>query len=354
MFGGKGHSVQFYKTGDELFSIMEQIADRMHVQSFFMMDENFLFDRKRALRLLELMEGGSKAWSLYVFSSANVLRKYTLDELVRLGVSWVWMGLEGKDSQYAKLANIDAFELVRELQANGIRVLGSTIIGLENHTPENIDEVIDYAVRYNTDFHQFMLYTPIPGTPLHAELEANGQLKKDGEFHPADIHGQLMFNYQHSGGITDEQAGEYMKRAFLRDFTINGPSIARIARTTLLGWQRHKNHPNLRVSRRFEFDARGLSTRFSALAGGIDYLSWWHNSPAVYDKMPSLASQLNAEFGLISWLASKLVGLLVWRNILKEEKYLAQGGTYEPPTFYERNHDWDNSNIPLNSSVVPL
>ena len=55
------------------------------------------------------------------------------------------------------------------LQSHGIRVLGSSIIGIEEHTPENIDEVIDYAVGHNTDLHQFMLYTPIPGTPLYAE-----------------------------------------------------------------------------------------------------------------------------------------------------------------------------------------
>ena len=134
------------------------------------MDENFLLYRKRALRLLELMEQHDKAWSLYVFSSANVMRSYTIEQLVGLGVSWVWMGIEGCNSQYTKLQGIDTFALVRELQSHGIRVLGSTIIGLENHTPENIDEAIDYAARHDTDFHQFMLYTPIPGTPLHAEL----------------------------------------------------------------------------------------------------------------------------------------------------------------------------------------
>ena len=117
-----------------------------------------------------------------MFSSANVLRSYTIEQLVALGISWVWMGMEGKDSHYTKLHGIDAFALVRELQSHGIRVLGSTIIGLENHTPENIDEVIDYAVRHDTDFHQFMLYTPIPGTPLHAELSAQGRMKDESEF----------------------------------------------------------------------------------------------------------------------------------------------------------------------------
>ena len=61
-----------------------------------------------------------------------------IEQLVGLGVSWVWMGIEGQDSRYSKLNGIDTFELIKELQSHGIRVLGSTIIGLENHTPENI------------------------------------------------------------------------------------------------------------------------------------------------------------------------------------------------------------------------
>ncbi len=197
MFGGKGKSVNFYQTGDELYHIMCQIEREMGVRSFFMMDENFLLHRKRALRLLELMEEHEKSWSLYVFSSANVLRSYSIEQLIRLGISWVWMGIEGCNSQYAKLTGIDTFQLVRELQSNGIRVLGSTIIGLENHTAENIDEAIDHAVRHDTDFHQFMLYTPIPGTPLHAELSAKGLMKDESEYHLSDIHGQSILNYRH-------------------------------------------------------------------------------------------------------------------------------------------------------------
>ena len=165
MFGGKGHSVRFYQTGDELFDIMCQLEANLKVQSFFMMDENFLLDRVRALRLLELMERHDKAWALYVFSSASVVRSYRIEQLVRLGLTWVWLGLEGEDSRYTKLQGTDTRALVRRLQAHGIRVLGSTIIGLEDHTPENIDGVIEHAVRHDTDFHQFMLYTPLPGTP---------------------------------------------------------------------------------------------------------------------------------------------------------------------------------------------
>ena len=120
----------------------------------------------RALRLLERMKQGGKSWELSIFASANAIRKYTMQELVELGVSWVWMGLESPNSTYNKLHDTDVTQLTRELREHGIRVQGSTIIGLEHHTPDNIAGEIESAVRYQTDFHQFMLYTPVPGTPL--------------------------------------------------------------------------------------------------------------------------------------------------------------------------------------------
>jgi radical SAM superfamily enzyme YgiQ (UPF0313 family) len=334
MFGGKGKCVNFYNTGDELFDVMCQLERRMNVRSFFMMDENFLFHKKRALRLLELMEENEKSWSLYVFTSANVLKSYTIEQLVRLGISWVWMGIEGHESQYQKLKGIDTFDLISDLQSHGIRVLGSTIIGLENHTPENIDEAIEYAARHDTDFHQFMLYTPIPGTPLHAELTAKGLMKAEGDFHPSDIHGQLMFNYRHPA-INDEQAGEYMLRAFDRDFERNGPSTIRIIRTTLAGYKRYKNHPNPCVRDRYKWEAREIGTTFSALIGAAKL--YYRNNPAMREKISKLLDEIHAEFGWKSRAYASIGGLYVLRKIRKEEKRLAAGWTYEPKTWYERN-----------------
>ena len=66
------------------------------------------------------------------------------------------LGLESSDTSYAKLKGTDTLTLVRELQAHGICVHGSTIIGLEHHTPENIGADIDRAVAHETVFHQFM------------------------------------------------------------------------------------------------------------------------------------------------------------------------------------------------------
>jgi len=355
MFGGKGKFIDFYHTGDELYDVMCQLEREMGVSSFFVMDENFLLHRRRALRLLELMEAGDKAWALYVFSSAGVIRSYTIDQLVRLGISWVWMGLEGENSEYGKLDGIDTFELVRELQSHGIRVLGSTIVGLDVHTPENIDDAIDYAVRHNTDFHQFMLYSPVPGTPLHAEMTERGLMKDESEYHVGDVHGQYIFNYHHPN-IPDGMESEMLLRAFRRDFEVNGPSTTRIVRTTLAGWKRHKNHPDPRVRRRFAQEARELGSTFSAVVAGARL--HYRGNPAMRAKMSALLADLHRQFGLKSRLASLVGGPYVFYKIRREEKRLAAGWTYEPPTFYETNvpaagADPDGQPIPLCRYVTP-
>lgn len=334
MFGGKGKCVHFYETGDELFEVMCDLEKDLRVKSFFVMDENFLIHRKRALRLLELMSEHDKSWALYVFSSANVLLSYTMEQLVGLGVFWVWMGIEGKDSQYAKLNGADTHELVRTLQSHGIRVLGSTIVGLEEHTPENIDAAIDYAVSHDTDFHQFALYTAIPGTPLHAEKLAAGTLLDNDECPLADTHGEYKFNFRHMH-IPGGQETEFLLRAFRRDFEVNGPSFIRLTRTMLQGWRRYKNHPERRIRQRYAWDNRSLATTYAGALWATRH--WYRNNPALSAKISRILNDIYREFGLKSRLVAPLVGRYLRFTMAREDRRLRQGWTYEPQTFCEVN-----------------
>ncbi len=350
MFGGKGRCIHFYRTGDELFGVMCQLEVAMKVQSFFVMDENFLLHRERALRLLELMKKHNKSWALYVFSSANAIKLYTMEQLVALGISWVWMGLEGKGSEYSKLDGTDTRKLVRELQSHGIRVLGSTIVGLEEHNAGNIDEAIDYAVSHDTEFHQFMLYSPSPGSPLHADLKQRGVILSDDDINPADAHGQYRFNWRH-GSIKPGAETEMLLRAFKRDFEVNGPSVLRVVKTTLEGWKRYRNHPDARIRRRFKWEARRL-VWFSAVVGAA--AKYYRDSPVMSAKIRSLLNNLYAEYGWRARLLAFVGSRWLFRKICDEEKRLADGRTYEPQTFCERNEAVEERpEIPFCRSVIP-
>ena len=313
---------------------MAGFEERLGTSSFFIMDENFLLDRPRALELLELMERHGKAWSLYCFSSANALRQYTFDEVLRLGRSGLCFGLEGEDSQYSKLKGCDSVDFVRRLQEIGVKVLGSSIIGLENHTPENIDQVIERAVRHNTDFHQFMLYTPLPGTPLFAEQQAKGTMLEDVDL--ADIHGQYRFNFNHPH-ITPEQSEEFLLRAFQTDYRVNGPSVYRVIRTIWKSWRNYHNYPDSRVRRRLEQDSASVRHYAQGALWAMERY-FKESNRQLQENIQALRQQLSREFGSWAKWLGMVSGPLLLASIQREAKRLKNGFTVEPPTFVERRN----------------
>lgn len=334
LFGGKGSFVNFFATGDDLFAAMCGIEEKLKVRSFFVLDENFLLQKKRALGLLERMEEKGKSWALYVFSSARVLQSYTIDQLVRLGIGWVWMGLEGEKSAYDKLEGVDTRALVARLQSHGIRVLGSSIIGLKEHRPETMEAVIDYAVRHETVFHQFMLYTPIPGTPLYEEHRRDGSLLPEEDCPPADTHGQYRFNYRHPH-IRDGREEAYLLDAFRRDFQVNGPSLLRLIRVLLNSWHSHGGDPRERVRRRVAWETSPVRSTYAGVVWAMR--RWYRGNEALRAKIDGLLTDIYAAFGWKTRLIAPLFGLCALATLKREEKRLASGWSYEPTPVVEKN-----------------
>jgi len=248
------------------------------------------------MELLDCMRAAGKAWALYVFSSANAIRKYDVRELVELGVEWIWLGLESSDTNYAKLKGTDTLTLVRELQAHGICVHGSTIIGLEHHTPENVGTDIDRAVAHEAVFHQFMLYTPMPGTALHAQIAAEGGLLTDVDL--ADTHGQFKFNFRHAA-ISRDQSKVLLDRAFRLDLERNGPSLFRLMQTMMQRWRSYRADGDPRVRARVEVAATQLRGGYGAALWAMErYLR--AGNPSVTERIRALRLDTEREFGAMT------------------------------------------------------
>ena len=333
-FGGKGKFVNFFESGDELFEVMQQMEEKLKVHSFFIMDENFLLHRERAMRLLERMKAAGKVWTMSVFASANAIRKYTMQELVELGVSWLWMGLESPQASYSKLNGTDTRQLTRELREHGIRVQGSTIIGLEHHTPDNIMGEIEHAVSHDTDFHQFMLYTPVPGTPLYQQMSEEGRMLPGVDY--ADVHGQFKFNFKHAA-ISRDDSKRFLDWAFWRDYETNGPSLYRLARTLLAGWKRYKDWPDARVRERFVREMQHLSGIYSSALWAMEH-QFRKVDEQVSGQIRAVREEFRRESGIVSRMMPAVLGPVLLWTTRREEKRLARGKTYEPPTILERRN----------------
>jgi hypothetical protein len=179
-----------------------------------------------------------------------------------------------------------------------------------------------------------MLYTPIAGTPLYAQHQTQGTLIPESQLPPADVHGQYRFNYHHPH-IHDGREGQFLIDAFDRDLAVNGPSLARLIRTTLDGWLRYKKSPDPRIRERFAQRAKVLRTTY---AGAVWAMSKWYRDDArIGGQMRALLARLYGEFGWSTRIVAATAGRYLYRMMKKEDLRLARGWAYEPACFYEQN-----------------
>ncbi len=224
----------FLETGRQMYDVLCDLEKNLGATEFFVLDENFLKHRERTVELLSLMEANGKQWSFGLFSSAESIAQYGLDVLSRLGIFFLWIGVESKRHVYAKNKGADLRALVQGLRSRGACVLASGILFLDHHTKENIDEDIDYLIGLEADFVQFMQLGPLPGTALYQRVEASGKLRKDVPYE--EWHGQKQVWFDHPG-FTAAETETVLRAAFRRDYLTNGPSMLRMVETYLRGYQ---------------------------------------------------------------------------------------------------------------------
>jgi len=235
-FFGKAYR-PFLGTGRELFETAREIADRTGTDDFFVMDENFLKDTGRALELLDEMERNRRHFGFQLFSSAEAIQAFGLDNMVRLGVSFVWIGFESatRSGNYAKNEGVDARRLTRELRDRGITVLASGILCAEHHTPRNIGDEIDFMVGLEADMVQFMLLTPLPVTALYRDMKQKGLLREELPWE--EWHGQKELSWNHPAFPGDAPA-RWLEKAFRADHQANSSTMYRVVETAFRGWRR--------------------------------------------------------------------------------------------------------------------
>jgi hypothetical protein len=150
----------------------------------------------------------------------------------------------------------------------------------------------------------------------------------------ADIHGQFKFNFEHAA-ISRDDSKKFLDYAFVRDFQRNGPSLYRIIRTTFEGWKHYRDHADARIRARFEREASVLRTIYSGALWAMERKLRKTNE-ALSQRLRSLQSEMERAFGPLSALSAGVLGpVLLWSES-REERRLARGKTYEPPTIIER------------------
>lgn len=245
----KFEHIPFFQTGKELFDICVKMEKKFGCNDFFVMDENFLKNKKRAMELLDLMKENNKMYHFGIFSSAEAIMDFGIENVFELGVGFLWLGVESYLENYQKNKGIDMSALFSELRNHGVSILASSILFQEHHTKENIWKEVEYMKALRPDSVQFMQLGPLPHTALYKEYKENGKLCTDVPYE--EWHGQHRIWFDHPN-FTPKQSQHILKEAFQRDFHELGPSIMRMCDTYITGYKHTRKYQDTWKKKRNE------------------------------------------------------------------------------------------------------
>ncbi len=227
----------FLRTGHDIFAACRKSEEKLGVDDFGLMDENFCKEPQRARDLLDEMEKHGKAYTFSTFSSAEAIVKLGTDFLLRLGVNFLWIGVESKANLFEKTKGIDLKGLIADLQSHGISVLASSILFLEHHDKKTIHEDIDWAIGLESDLLQFMELGPSPGTRLYQDYEAEGKMVAGVPWSRKHGQDQIWFHHPH---FSLPETASYLRDAFIKKYHTHGPGVLSMAMSAIKGYLKVK------------------------------------------------------------------------------------------------------------------
>jgi len=232
-FFGKSY-IPFINSGEELFDVCRRMSSELKTDEFFIMDENFLRHKEKSMGLLAAMEREKVFYLFSIFASANAIQEFGIDNMLRLGIDLVWIGVESKRDIFNKTKSIDIPKMITDLRKAGIAVLSSGIIGLDHHDRKTVEEDIEYLISLEPDFSQFMLFIPMPVTRLYEEKKAQGLIDFDLPYE--EWHGQKYINWRHPH-LSRDELYFWLEEAFKREYDRLGASIIRFTQTMFKGYR---------------------------------------------------------------------------------------------------------------------
>jgi len=149
-----------------------EACSRMGINEFFLKDDTFTVNKKRAIQICDKILHRSLTLELCVRTRVDLLDEEMMDKLAQAGCKRVQFGIESGNQKILntlrKNITLDQTrEAVRIAKSQGMDTLGEFMIGSPGEGRREVMDTLRFAVELDLDYVLFNLTTPYPGTDLY-------------------------------------------------------------------------------------------------------------------------------------------------------------------------------------------
>ncbi len=163
-----------YRSTQNILSELSQYDPKRHYIFFY--DDNFAANPRRTKELLREMIARNLGFTWSTQVRADVARDpEMLDLFAKAGCTTLYIGFESVDPESLKemkkgQTTEEIGAAIAAIRARKIHIHGMFVFGFDSDTPQKARATIKFAIKEKIDSAQFLILTPLPGTPTYFKL----------------------------------------------------------------------------------------------------------------------------------------------------------------------------------------
>ncbi len=179
-FGLRQSKVRYHSV-DYVVDYFEYLQKTFNARKLIILDDIFLSSKERMEEMATKMENRNVRFKIQCQVHPNVVKSQYLKLMHRLGIDWVYIGIESGNDEIQKFINKSTnvkkiTKAVHMLKKNGFYTAGMFMIGNIGETQETIEDSIRFASKLPLDRTWWSFAAPYPGTPFYEMVDEYGEI----------------------------------------------------------------------------------------------------------------------------------------------------------------------------------
>ncbi|MFQ5724703.1 MAG: B12-binding domain-containing radical SAM protein, partial [Terriglobia bacterium] len=179
------------KAPAQVVAELEQLYERKWRGSVFIVDDNFIGNKKKVKELLPVVaewnQRRRRPFTFFTEASVNLADDaQLLQQMKDAGFTRVFLGIETpvqaslKEAQKLQNTRRSLLESVQRIQRYGIEVMAGFIVGFDNDPEDIFDKQVEFIRESAIPLAMVGLLLALPGTQLYRRLLKEGRIVNDG------------------------------------------------------------------------------------------------------------------------------------------------------------------------------
>jgi anaerobic magnesium-protoporphyrin IX monomethyl ester cyclase len=149
------------------------LHDRYGIKTFKIIDEMFVLNDRHVHAICDRLIERDLDLNFWAYARVDTVKGDMLAKLRKAGIRWLALGIESgsehvRDGADKSFDQSEIIDIVRQIQAAGIYVIGNFIFGLPDDDLKSMQQTLDLAIDLNCEFANFYSAMAYPGAPLYS------------------------------------------------------------------------------------------------------------------------------------------------------------------------------------------